>query len=64
MLSAPSGVRRRRGHAEPNFLHFFTFLFFCFDFGLASVFLTYLNNPIGQPDNRVKAVVMDLLLLT
>lgn len=50
-----------------------TFFFFAFfvllyqkelGFGLAAAFLTCLNNPTGQPDKTVKAVVMFLLLLT
>lgn len=51
--------------------HFFNFFFFFFllyqkelGFGLAAAFLAYLNNPIGQLDKAVNAVVMFLLFLT
>lgn len=47
------------------FLHLFILLFFFLCekdlyFGVASAFLTYLNNATEQPGNRVKSVVMDL----
>lgn len=59
MLSVPSS------HTELFFLTFFVLLYQKeLGLGLAAAFLTYLNNPIGQPDEAIKAVVMFLLLLT
>lgn len=59
VLSIPCHIRKRGGHTKPIFLYQKEL-----DSGLASAFLTYLNNHIGQPDIKVRAVVMDLLLLT
>lgn len=59
MLSLPNS------HSKLFFLTFFVLLYQKdLSFGLAAAFLTYLNNPIGQPDKAVKSVVMFLLLLT
>lgn len=59
-----SGLSPQQSHR----IFFFAFFVLLYQkelgFGLAAAFLTCLNNPTGQPDKTVKAVVMFLLLLT